>query len=219
MQLDEGLLAHAVPERQLATTTTPAAKWVTVTVPDSQPKTGATGFPIAQRATTTDTGLGREHAGGVIIGVSIGGLILLILLAWCCSCNRRRYRFSDTSSSSASTSRPSYSPPAKPEHVKTPAYVSPSGPSHVFLRPVAPPMIEKPAPAAAKPARREPHPVIQSGIADRAFDEATNKITVKKGGKEFVVGGSKEKPGRPIAWKRPRRPRNLNIPRDQINTF
>jgi hypothetical protein len=114
MQLDERVLTHLVSERQSATFTTfTTAAWVTVTVPHPE-RTNANGIAVAKRdeaaATTIDTGIRREHAGGIIIGVSIGGLILLVFLAWCCTSGRRRSRSSDTSCSSRSTSRPSHSP-------------------------------------------------------------------------------------------------------------
>jgi hypothetical protein len=169
MQLDERVLTHLVSERQSATFTTfTTAAWVTVTVPHPE-RTNANGIAVAKRdeaaATTIDTGIRREHAGGIIIGVSIGGLILLVFLAWCCTSGRRRSRSSDTSCSSRSTSRPSHSPPPKPEHVSTFTTVPPPPSSGYFSRSTyIPPFPHLPfgsGPGSFPPPSRPPFPTGQ----------------------------------------------------------
>jgi hypothetical protein len=209
MQLDERVLTHIAPERKPATATTAftRATWVTVTVTNPQ-RDSTTGFAVARRATaaaatTTETGIRREHAGGIIIGVSLGGLLLLIFLAWCCRCcssGRRQSRFSDTSSSSPSTSRPSYSKPGR--------YVPPGPPPG----PRPPPEITKPELAHTDTIPR------RTGLTNKDYDKAKYKTVIEKDGKKVVVGGPKKTP-KAVAWTRPRKPKDFNIPPEDINTF
>ena len=85
------------------------------------------GVDIGRRSsaqvTTEQTGLRREEVGGIIIGVTLG-LILVILLFWCCFARRRSSGTSDTDSewsvSITPPPPPPPPPPEKPPPVKTP---------------------------------------------------------------------------------------------------
>jgi hypothetical protein len=299
MQLDDRVFTHTVPELKAATITTyERATWVSVTVTDPQVNS-ATSFVVARRATatattpttttTTDTGIRREHAGGIIIGVSVTGLILLIFLAWCCSSRRRQPRFSDTPRSSRSTLRPSSSPRPKAEYVATSSTVSPPSKRPIYTAPPPPPpKMAKPgykttssnvAPPSqhpvftapptssnfplpsqqpihtappqppsklAKPGYQTtssnvPQPSQQPTFAEqplppkaaklelahiipevtkKEYPLATYKTTLQKRGMKVAVGGPKEEPKRGVlGWTRPRKSKNLEIPRDDINTL
>lgn len=89
------------------------------------------GVDIGRRSsaqvTTEQTGLRREEVGGIIIGVSLG-LLLVILSFWCCFARRRSSGESDTDSERSVSTRPPSPPPPPPPPPEKPPPVKTSRP-------------------------------------------------------------------------------------------
>ena len=107
--------------------------------------------------------------------------------------------------------------PSKSGHALASTNFPPASQSYVDVRPPPPPTVKMPGPVRTRPGRQRQLPTVLSGIAGTRYDRATHITAVKRDGKEIAVGWSQGNPQKPVGEIK-RKPKNLDIPRDPINT-